>query len=71
MSEGSATYLRFSGLEVESAPFENEEMEGNEAEPRNCGGVPGGVVESAVYQRQRMAHGRRGHMVRDTEFGEV
>ena len=47
MSALSATYLRFNGLLVESAPLDREATEGRDAEPRSCGGVPGGVVDSA------------------------
>ena len=50
MSAVSATYLRFSGLEVDSALFDREEIAGREADPRNCGGVPGGVVDTAVHR---------------------
>ncbi len=48
MSAVSATYLRFSGLEVVSAPFENDDVDGREVVVRDCGGVPGGVVDSAI-----------------------
>ena len=48
MSAVSATYLRFRGLDVDSEPLEKEGREGNELEPRSWGGVPGGVVDSAV-----------------------
>lgn len=48
MSAVSATYFRFSGLEVASAPLENDDVDGREVVARDGGGVPGGVVDSAV-----------------------
>ena len=47
-SEVSVTYLRLSELELESGILDSEDDDGRAADARDCGGVPGGVVDSAV-----------------------
>ena len=49
MSAESATYRRLSALDW-SAPREERDIAGRAAFPRNCGGVPGGVVDSAIVR---------------------
>ena len=48
MSAVSATYLRLRGLDVDSESFDKDATEGRDEDPRSCGGVPGGVVDTAI-----------------------